>query len=60
MVVEIANGTGEGFQKLLGHLSNVEEIISIEKICLCHILFEVLISNDLSQVFVYDLGEFID
>jgi hypothetical protein len=46
---------------LLVHLSNVEEIISIEKICLCHILIELLISNDLqSQVLFYDIGEFID
>jgi hypothetical protein len=44
---------------LLGHLSNVEEIISIEKICLCHILDELVISNDLSQVLIYDLGELI-
>ena len=43
-----------------GHLSNVEEIISIGKIGLCHVLFEILISNDLSQVLFYDLGEFID
>ena len=27
-VVGLANGTGEGFQKLLGHLSNVDKIIS--------------------------------
>jgi len=44
---------------LLGHLSNAENIISIEKKCLGHILFELVISNDLSQVFFYDLGEYL-
>ena len=39
---------------MFSHLSNVEEIISREKKCLCYLLAGLLISNDLYQVLVYN------
>ena len=58
-LVRLGNRIGEGSYKFISHLSNAEKIISIEKKCLGHILIELVISNDLSQVFFYDLGEYL-
>ena len=59
-LVEIANGIGEGLQKLVGHLSNVEEIISKDKRYFRCLLEKLLDSNDLSQVLFYDLEKYFD
>jgi len=44
---------------LVGHLSKVEELISRGKRGFCYLLDELVISNDLSQVLIYDLEEVI-
>jgi len=41
--------------QVLSYLSNVEEIISRGKRIFCYLIDELVISNDLSQVFDYDL-----